>query len=378
MIKTLFWVFMGIILYVYFGYPLLLITLSNFIKRPIKEGDVEPSVSMIIAAYNEEKSIRRKIENTLVLDYPKDKLEIIVASDGSTDGTNETIRNFEGKGVNLIFEKEHGGKSFIQNRAVEEAKGEIIVFSDATTMCEKDALKKLVRNFADLKVGCVTGKAVYVNPKESATGEGESLYWRYELSLRKLESDLGILAMGSGCFFGIRKSLFRTLDANVSDDFVLPLSAVRNCKRVIYESEAVVWDTVVTTSAGLLKTKARTIGMDIKGLFLFKDLLNPFNYFGVTWSLISHKLLRWVVPYFLVVIFVVNLFLLKGVLYRISFGFQTAFYLLAGLGWWHQKNERRSRILGIPFSFCVVNAAALLGTARYFLGKASGKWEPIR
>ena len=378
MIKVLFWVFMGIILYVYLVYPLLLMVISMFIKKPVKKGNIEPSISIIISAYNEEKSIREKIENTLTLDYPKDKLEIIVASDGSTDTTNNIVKRFNDKGVRLVYESGHKGKSFIQNKAVKESTGEIIVFSDATSMYKQDALKILISNFNDDNIGCVTGKACYVNPEQSSTAEGESIYWRYELSLRKKESDIGILAMASGCFFAIRRECFVLLNADTSDDFVLPMNTIKKGCRVVYDDKAVAYDTVVSSSKGLLKTKARTIGMDIKGLFLNKVLLNPFSHFAVAWSLISHKLLRWFIPFFLIGIFVCNLFLLDYRFYRIIFVLQILFYFLAILGYFFQKFGKRSKLGGMPLSFCVVNTAALIGTLKFLFGKASGKWEPIR
>ena len=349
-----------------------------FIKKPVKKGDIAPEVSMIIAAHNEEKSMREKIENTLALDYPKDKLEVIVASDGSTDDTNNIVKEFENKGIKLVYESGHKGKSFIQNKAVKESTGEIIVFSDATSMYKQDALKILISNFNDDKVGCVTGKSCYSNSEHSSTAKGESTYWKYELFLRKKESDIGILNMASGWFFAIRRECFVLLNADTSDDFVLPMNTIKKGCRVVYDDKAIAYDTVISSSKGLLKTKARTIGMDIKGLFLNKVLLNPFSHFAVAWSLISHKLLRWLVPFFLVGIFVCNLFLLEYRFYQIIFILQILFYFLAILGYIFQKFGKRSKLGGMPFSFCVVNTAALIGTLKFLFGKASGKWEPIR
>ncbi|MCK5534926.1 glycosyltransferase family 2 protein [bacterium] len=376
--KIMFWIFITIVFYVYFGYPLLLIVISKFIKKPVKSEKIEPLVSIIITAYNEEKNIQEKLDNTLAIDYPKDKLEIIIASDGSTDRTNEIVREFEDKRVKLVYELTHKGKSSIQNKAVEKAKGEILVFSDATSMYKEDALKKLISNFNDEKVGCVTGKACYVNTEQSSTAEGESIYWRYELFLRKKESDIGILAMASGCFFAVRKNCFILIDSNTSDDFILPMNVVKKGFRVIYDTNAIAYDKVVVPASGLLKTKARTIGMDVKGLFLNRNLLNPFSHFAVAWSLISHKLLRWLIPFFLMGFFICNLFLLDYHFYQIFFVLQILFYLLAGLGYLFQKSGKKIKLLGIPFSFCVVNTAALIGTLKFLLGKASGKWEPIR
>ena len=225
--EIIFWLCIMFVFYIYFGYPLLLFILSRLRPAPrVKKGDISLNISLIIPAYNEEKVIADKIENSLLLDYPKEELEIIVASDGSTDKTNQIVRSFATLGVKLVLLNTNQGKSSAQNLAVTQARGEIIFFSDANVLLLPDAVKKIVRSFADPNVGCVVGKVIYLNQEDTSVSQGEGLYWRYELFLRAKESKLGNFAMGSGPIMAIRRSLFQPLDPDVGEDFVLPLQTV--------------------------------------------------------------------------------------------------------------------------------------------------------
>lgn len=380
MIEALFWLLVLIVLYVYFGYPLLLVVLSRLRPAPlVQKADITPTVSLIIPAYNEEKVIAQKIENALALDYPRDRLEIIVASDGSTDGTNEIVRTFASQDVKLVALDLNQGKSSVQNQAQAEADGDILFFSDANVMLRPNALGKILRNFSDDQVGCVVGKVTYLNQGDTSVTEGEGFYWRYELFLREKESEIGNFAMGSGPIMAIRRTLFQPLDPNVGEDFVLPMWTAVNGFRVIYEPEAISEEILFqSTSASMFRTKGRVISKDLRGLFLCRAILNPFRHPLCALGLISHKLLRWLVPYFLVALFTLNLLLLGQPFYNLTLALQVVFYALAILGYLWQKRSKPPRILGIPFSFCLVNGAALLGVARLVLGKKSGQWEPVR
>jgi len=380
MIELLFWLSALVIVYVYLGYPLLL-SLLNQIQhwKPEISPNFTPSVSLIIAAYNEAKVIARKIENSLSLDYPRQKLEIIVASDGSTDGTNEIVRGYAPQGVKLVALNPNQGKSTAQNRGVAKATGEILFFTDANVMLRPGAIRKIVRNFADPQVGCVVGKVTYLNEGDTSVSEGEGLYWRYELFLRKKESEIGNFAMGSGPIMALRRELFQPLDPDVGEDFVLPMQTAIKGYRVVYEPEAISEEILFqNTPATMFRSKVRIITKDLRGLFLCRAILNPFKYPLYAWGLISHKLLRWLVPYFLITIFITNLLLLGKPFYNFTLLLQVLFYTLALAGYLWQRNGKPPRVLGIPFSFCLVNLAALVGVARFVMGKKAGRWKPVR
>lgn len=367
-------------LYVYFGYPLLLVIFSKLHRGPqMQKAVITPAVSLVIPAYNEEKVIAQKIENSLALDYPQEKLEIIVASDGSTDGTNKIVRGFGSRGVKLVTLNPNQGKSSAQNHAVAEAQGDILFFSDANVMLRPDAVRKVVSNFGDGKVGCMVGKVTYLNEEDTSVSHGEGLYWRYELFLRSKESELGNFAMGSGPIMAIRRDLFKPLDPDVGEDFVLPMQTAMSGYRVVYEPEAISEEILFQNTPGsMFRSKVRVISKDLRGLLLCRAILNPFRYPLYAWGLISHKLLRWLVPYFLITLFAINALLLGQAFYRMTLSLQIAFYTLALAGYLWQKKSKATHILGIPFSFCLVNMAALVGVVRFVVGKKAGRWEPVR
>ena len=371
--EIVFWTSLGVILYVYVGYPLILWVASRFVgSRPIHEPESWPNVTLLIAAHNEEKVIRSKIKDSLELDYPSEKLQILVASDGSTDKTCEIAGKYSDR-ITLVKSDQQIGKSAIQNKARKMAKGEIIIFSDAPTKYDKKALRNLVRNFSDPKIGLVTGRVSYINKHSSHTSHDEGLYWSYEALIRELESQLGILAMGSGCILAVRKALFSDLKENVGEDFVLPLEAVANGYRVLYEKEAVAYEGSAEKPKDLFKTKSRIISKDLNGLFMNKRLLNPFAYPAASLSLISHKLLRWLIPFFMLIIILKNLFLLDMFVFQVFMAFQLLFYGSALLGCFYH-----TKIFSIPFNFCLVNMASAVGVINFIIGRTSGSWIPQR
>lgn len=378
MTKTIFWVFIGVVFYVYFVYPLLLIVLSGFVKRPVKKGDIEPSLSMIIAAYNEEECIRQKLENSLTLDYPKDKLEIIVASDGSADRTNEIAKQFKNQGVKLVCHSLHRGKASIQNDAVKKAQGEIIVFSDATGIYNKNCLREIVANFTDRSVGSVAGALYDINLKSGTVSKTNNIYWNYETFLRKKESDVGVLTMASGSIYAIRHALFKSLDRCVSDDFVLPMEVVKKGYRNVFEQKAISFEKIQCEISSKFRQKLRILVLDLNGLFLNRNLLNPFKFPLISVALISHKLLRWCVPFFLLGIFLYNIFLLDIIIYQILFISQLFFCAIAIMGYFFILKGSKGKILFIPFYFCLLNIAALIAWAKFLCGIRIANWETER
>ncbi|MGD0229055.1 MAG: glycosyltransferase family 2 protein [Syntrophorhabdales bacterium] len=379
MLTTIFWSFTAVVFYVYVGYPLLVVLAVRFFRpRPLPRAAPTPTVSLVVAAYNEERTIGNKIENTLALAYPKDRIEIIVVSDGSTDATDRIVRGFGYDGVRLVRLGFNQGKSRAQNRGVAEAKGEIILFSDADVELLPDALETIVAPFADEKVGCVIGKIVYTTEGETGVTRGEGLYWRYEVYLRQKESDLGNLAMGSG-LLAIRRDLFEYLDQDVGDDFVLPMKSAIRGRRVIYEPDAAGRTVLYQShSRDMFRTRVRIITKDLRGLFSCKAIMNPFAHPLYAWGLISHKLLRWLVPYFLIGIFFAGVELRALAFYRYMTVAQIIFYYLAVMNLMLGSRGKDIRLLYVASSFCLVNSAAFVGVLRFITGKRSGRWQPIR
>jgi cellulose synthase/poly-beta-1,6-N-acetylglucosamine synthase-like glycosyltransferase len=335
-------------------------------------------LSILIPARNEEKVIRAKLLNVLTQNYPLERLEILVGNDGSSDGTAAVISEFIPLGVQLVSADESHGKSSIQNALVERAQGEVLVFTDADCMLPTMALGTMVQHFADPQVGLVTGCASFRNQDETRIVENESLYWKYERWLRNQESDHGLLAMASGSLFAMRRSLWRPLDPNVGDDFVLPLTVAQAGFRNVLETRFSPATVLTQNQPGsMFRMKMRIISKDLRGLLGNAGCLNPFRVGVVAVGLWSHKLLRWAVPYFLIGLFVSNLFLAPRTFYAVTLAAQAAFYSLSVLGLL-VSGDRIRRPLSAASSFCLVNFAALFGTLHCFTFQTVGRWKPVR
>lgn len=394
MAEIVFWFSLLIIIYTYFLYPLLLWLLCFFFKRPINKKDITPSVSLIIAAHNEEKCIKEKIKDSLNLDYPRDKLEIIVASDCSSDRTDEIVREYEDKGIKLVRQQVRKGKTAAQNKAVESAKGEILVFSDAPTMYRANAIKKIVRNYNDLKIGCVAGEVIYRSDTASTIGNGGALYWKYESKIKQLESDLGSILGAAGCIYSMRKSLYFPMDESYISDFLSPLEiAVRSLDddflapirvyfkgvRSVMEPEAIAYEKTSKSLAEEFKMRSRVITRAIAGLVHMRKILNPFVFTKYSFQIVSHKILKWLVPVFMIIIFISNLSLLHNKFYYITFQLQLLFYVLAILGFVLDKVKLpRVNVFFVPYYFCIVNLAVLFGICKNIIGKKDRLWTPKR
>jgi cellulose synthase/poly-beta-1,6-N-acetylglucosamine synthase-like glycosyltransferase len=374
----LFWFSVATVAYIYFGYPLLLKTHLLGSVKTWRRGDARSTVSFIVAAHNEESVIAAKIENLLASDYPSERVEILIGSDGSSDSTEEIVRRFANCGVGLISFPQHQGKSAIQNGLVAAASGEILVFTDADCILPAQALARLIENFEDERIGLVTGSPRYQNELETDVTQNESLYLRYETWLRNQESDCGLLAMASGSLFALRRSLWKPLDPNWSDDFALPLQMELAGMRNILDSRVAPLTRLTQSLPGsMFNLKVRIVSKDFKTLLAHGKLLNPFRHGAIAVTLWSHKLLRWLVPYFLVATIASNIFMWRSPFYRVALILQMILYAsaLAGFFW-------RPRRIGFPFSvlasFCLVNFASLVGTAKGLLRQTSGKWKPVR
>jgi cellulose synthase/poly-beta-1,6-N-acetylglucosamine synthase-like glycosyltransferase len=375
---ALFWACVAIIAYVYFGYPLLLASGVLGRRRPVLKRRVCPTISVIIPALNEEWVIEEKLQNVLALDYPRDRVEVLVGSDGSDDRTEDIVRLYAPQGVRLIAHSQQQGKSATQNELVAHSSGEILLFTDADCLLSRDAVSRVVENFADPRVGLVTAEPVYLNTGETDVGRNEGLYWRYETWLRQEESDRGLLAMASGWLFAARRSLWKPLGPDVGDDFALPLQvALQGCRNVIEQRAHLVTELTQKQIRSMLGMKMRIVSKDLRGLLANKSVLNPLKTGPLAIALFSHKLLRWLIPYFLVGVLVTNLFLISRPLYRVTMLLQLAFYLSALFAAFLRKRWEWSPF-SVSLSFCVVNLAALIGTLHCAAGRRVGRWKPVR
>jgi cellulose synthase/poly-beta-1,6-N-acetylglucosamine synthase-like glycosyltransferase len=381
-LQILFWVCAAIIVYVYAGYPLALA--SGLIARrtpfPVTSGVALslPSLSIIIAAHNEESAIESKIQNIFASEYPRELLEILVGSDGSSDRTEQIVRKYAGAGVGLISFPQQQGKSAIQNGLVAAASGELLVFTDADCELGPHSLRSVARRFDDPRIGLVTGALSYLNETENSVTQNEGAYLRYESWLRRQESDRGLLAMASGSLFAMRHSLWRPLDRSLGDDFELPLRVALKGLRTVLEPDAQTLTRLSQNShESIFALKVRIISKDFRALRNYKSILNPFRHTGVAVALWSHKLLRWLVPYFLLGMLFSSLFLLNFRFYCFVFALEIIFYAIAVLGWVFAGPRIRFP-WSIATSFCIVNLAAFFGTLKSFVGRSSGSWIPLR
>lgn len=372
MAGILFLIIAVMIVYTYAGYPLILFILGLFRKRRhLGQPGEYPRVAVIVSAYNEERIIREKIENSLKLDYPMDRLRIIIASDGSVDGTDAIVREYDGSNVVLKSFDRREGKSATLNRAVVGLDEDILIFSDANAFYKEDAIKKLVRNFRHDDVGCVVGHLVYLE-NCSYVGKGESLYWRYESLLNSLESRLKSVLVATGTIFAIKRDLFKPVSNDVANDFQIPAEVAARGYGVIYESEAIAYERSTFYFREEFSRKRRII---VRGLTGFRNLRRNFGGAFRIFQFVSRKLLRWCIGPMLPVLYVSNALLLGNRLFYILFILQNLFYVFAIAGAILRRGKVKLRIFLIPFYFVMVNAAALAAIATYICGRRLAAWE---
>jgi cellulose synthase/poly-beta-1,6-N-acetylglucosamine synthase-like glycosyltransferase len=377
--QIIFWIAIAAIAYTYAGYPLLLILIGKFRAKPITRREVTPSVTVIIAAYNEERDLAGKLDNTLALDYPKDKLEIIVTSDCSTDRTDEIVGSFKSRGVRLHRQAERLGKTAAQNAAVEKASGEILLFSDATTHYRPNVLRMLAPSFADPSVGCVTGTVIYAHDADSSVSHGTRSYWSYEFLLKKHESAITSLIGVCGCMYAVRKSAYVPLYHEACSDFLVATMMVRQGLRAVYEPEAVCVEAPNARAHKELAVRVRIITQTLADLWRNRDVLNPFvkGFYAV--QLLSHKVMRYIVPLFLIAILMTSAFLaLHSAFFAVIFMAQVCFYLASAASTLLVRLGVNSRWLALPHYFVITNVACLIALFKLLRGERYIKWEPVR
>ena len=376
--EVIFWLSAAALFYTYAGYPILLAFVSALRPRRVKRGEFETTVSVIITAYNEERDLTAKLENTLALDYPSELLEIIVASDCSSDRTDEIVRAFASRGVSLHRQTKRLGKTAAQNAAVEKASGEIILFSDATSLYQADAVKAVMPNFADPTVGCVAGRLIYVDPAQSRIGRGARSYWSYETFLKKHESRACSLIGASGCLYAVRRSAYVPLYHEACSDFIIATKMVEQGLRAVYEPNAICTEETNRQSDKEMKMRVRIIAQTFTDLWRHVGMMNPFRSGFYAIQLLSHKVMRYLVPFFLIAIFAVSAMLAGSGVYRMFYFAQVAGYACASLAWMLDTVGVRSRLLAFPQYFVLANVASLLALYQVLRGERYAHWEPIR
>lgn len=377
--EVVFWLLGTVIVYVYAGYPLLL-GLASLLgaRRPVRPGDFEPVVTLIISAFNEADVIAEKLRNSLAIDYPREKLDIVVISDASDDGTDEIVWQFASQGVRLLRMSDRGGKTLGLNAGVKGARGDVVVFSDANAMYVPDAIRKMVRNFADQEVGAVVGESTYAHA-EGGAQQSESLYWKYETGIKRLETQIGSTVGGDGAIYAIRRSLYREMRADALSDFVNPMQIVMSGYRCIYEPEARSVEEAAEGFEKEFRRKVRIVNRAWRATWTLPALLNPLRFGWFSWQLVSHKLLRWLMPLFLVGFLIVNALLLdRGPLYSWVLAAQAALYFLALLGYFARRRASLPRVIYVPYYFCLVNIASARGIIEAYRGRTYTTWTTPR
>ncbi len=362
------------LVYIYLGYPLILALWSRWFPRPVApDSEYLPGVSLIIAAYNEEAVIEEKLRNALSLDYPENQLEIIVASDGSEDRTNEIVERFVPLGVRLNPISPRGGKTRALNLTIPTAKHPIIVLSDANTMYQRNSLRELVKYLSDPRVGSVTGDVKILN-ESPEFGQSEGAYYKYERFIQECESRIGSIMGVDGAMYAFKRDLFvPPSDEIILDDFVTSMNIVRQGFRVLYNRHALAYENATPTVAQEIRRKSRIAAGGIQALLKGEGL--PGRGQWRDWYMyVSHKLLRWFTPFFLIGLFLSAAMLSGTSLYYVVFIAQVVFYLLGGLGWVFSK-RRLPAVLKLPFYFCMMNYAVLLGVVKGLLGLQKVTWK---
>lgn len=368
----------GLLVYTYAGYPLLSALLAILARRPHRREPVEPQISLVILAHNEERDIAAKLDNSLALDYPKDKLEIVVASDGSTDRTDEIVREYQARGVKLFRAEDHPGKTGATNRSVRETAGEILVFSDATGKYSRGALRALAQNFADPGVGAASGRVVY-DYGSSASSAGFRAYQRLVVFSRRADGEWGTETSVSGSISAVRRELFLELPQHLDFDMAHPFHVAHAGLRTVYEADAISQEESRTEPGTEFGARVRMAIFAYSFLpYLFRGLGTCRNRIYI-FQMLSNKLLRWFSPFLLIALLGSSASLAN----RSDLAFwlliaQLSLYAAAAIGWTGRGSDRLRQLVGAPLFFATINLAFLAGFGRWLRGERIGSWQTAR
>jgi cellulose synthase/poly-beta-1,6-N-acetylglucosamine synthase-like glycosyltransferase len=333
---------------------------------------------MIIAAHNEESGIREKLDATLSLNYPREKLQILVASDGSTDRTNQIVSEYADRGVELVDVKVRKGKTNAQNVAVRYARNPILVFSDATTLYSPDALQYLADCYDDSRVGAVSGRYDYYDPANgSPTGSGSAKFWGLENLIKRMQSRIATLSGCCGCIYSVRRDLYTVLDPEIISDLVQPLHVLLKGHRVVFQENAQAWEEATRTTGEEFRMRVRVATRGMRGLLSVRELLFPWKHPWLAFQLWSHKICRWSIPVFLMGLLAGTALLADRPSFQILLAAQAAFYLCA-LAPLFVPPMRRSRLFSLPLYICTINTAFLIGMFNTVRGRNFNIWQPTR
>jgi len=381
--KIIFWLSLGLILYTYVFYIIILKLLSLLFNRKenvhIIENFVDNKVSVIISAFNEEKIIKKRISNLLSQNYPKDQMEIIIASDGSSDNTVSFAKSFKERIIKILDFPENRGRALLQNDAVKAARGEIIILTDAETEFESEFVRNIVRYFAHPDIGCVVGNLIYKSDS-GWFGRDEVMYFAFEKSIRELEAKLGILAKTTGACMAVRKSLWRDLLETDDADFITPLDVLLQGYKVGYAKDAVAYDVPALSLRSKIKARIRHSCKCFYGVSRKWKWKEYIRHPIISWGLISHRFLRYFTPFFLITVFLCNLLLLfdLGQPYILLMIFQLIFYGLGLIGFISYFLNIRLPVVSTITNFVIANAAILIGVILALTGNVKSSYKPIR
>ena len=376
LITSMFWASILLLAYVYAGYPLLIHVWSRLRPRPSMEKDIKPSVSILVVAHNEKHRLIRRLENLLTLDYPADRVDVLVGSDGSDDGTDVLAQGVTHPRLRIFHFPVRRGKAAVLNDLVGAARGEILVMADARQRFASDAIDKLVRHFADATVGAVSGELVLTrNANGTAVGDGVGFYWRYEKLIRSSESLVDSTIGATGAIYAIRRHLFEPLPKDlILDDVLIPIRIMARGYRVLFEPRARAYDRAAGSAAEEFTRKVRTISGNFQLLKREPWLFNPLRN-RLWFQTLSHKVLRLVSPFLLAGAFGANLALLHSSFYRAAFILQAVFYLAALGGFLLRDAPRKFRALIVPYTVCLLNCATAVALFHVLRYRQSAIWE---
>jgi biofilm PGA synthesis N-glycosyltransferase PgaC len=385
-----FWISLAIVFYTFIGYGILLYLLV-LIKRLFVGKKIQnypptenwPTVSFLVAAYNESYILKEKIENSLSLDYPSDLIEFVFVTDGSNDTSPEIIKQYAQ--IKLLHQPERSGKLAAMERAIEHTTGEVLIFSDANTILNKDCIKEICKNYTDKKVGAVAGEKKVMSGKEDDAAGSESAYWKYESTLKAWDAELYSVVGAAGELFSVKKSLYVPVPKNtVLDDFMISMRIAEKGYKIVYEPKAYAMELSSENVKEEYKRKVRIAAGGIQSIIWLKKMLLPFPQPILWFQYVSHRVLRWTItPFLMMALLVVNTLIVVKAntnigIYHLLLVLQLLFYAMALAGWYFENKSIKIKGLFIPFYFCMMNTAVVAGIFRYFKGSQSVKWDKAK
>ena len=386
--EIVFWISVFVVFYTYIGYGIVLWVLVKVKEtfRPRKEPrmpDELPEVTLFVAAYNEERVVDEKMANTRSLDYPADRLKVVWVTDGSDDSTNRRLEAYPE--VEVFFQPERQGKTAALNRGIEFVETSLVVFTDANTMLNREAIREIVRAFEDPKVGCVAGeKRIAVQEKDGAAAGGEGIYWKYESTLKALDARLYSAVGAAGELFAVRRELFTVMEPDtLLDDFILSLRIAMQGYKIAYCTQAYAIESGSADMREEQKRKVRIAAGGLQSIWRLRELLNPFRYGVLTFQYVSHRVLRWsLAPVLLFALLPLNIaILLAGgspVCYGTILALQLLFYIMGGWGYYLSTRQVKNKLLFIPYYFLFMNINVMKGVNYLRKKKGTGAWEKAK